>query len=365
MAAEATNRSENAPSWVEDVVRRMQEVVERQDTQIQQQSAQIQSLEQQLQQQRQARTAEPRHQAPTATIGESLTPRTDPTETESTAVRKAELLPKPPEFSGERSEFRSWLTQMHAKLLVDKAHESEIVRFWYMHSRLRGKALTQVESWVVAAQAAGTLSVDDLVGRLRAAYDDPESAERASRKLNVMRQGGKPFTTFLAEFDRTILDAGGIAWTDQVKKTFLSNCLAPELKTALVATPAPKSYEAYCSLLQTVSCNLEALQKDKRHRATTAHTVTEETPTHDTMDWEPVQVSIATARMQRARWVGQDVLDKRRKNEQCLRCESEEHFVRDCPLLPAIRPRGPRVKPQGVSAAAVTVKEGSEESGKE
>jgi TolA-binding protein len=128
MASGTTNHPEGAPSWVEDVVRRMQEVVERQDTQIQQQSAQIQSLEQQLQQQRQARTADP-------ASGGLLTPRTNTTEKESEATSKTEHLPKPPEFSGERSEFRSWLTQMYAKLLVDKTHEPESVRFWYIYTR--------------------------------------------------------------------------------------------------------------------------------------------------------------------------------------------------------------------------------------
>ena len=44
-----------------------------------------------------------------------------------------------------------------------------------------------------------------------------------------MRQGSKTFSTFLAEFDRTLLDVGGIGWANQVKKTFLSNCLSYEL----------------------------------------------------------------------------------------------------------------------------------------
>ena len=74
-----------------------------------------------------------------------------------------------------------------------------------------------------------------------------------------MRQGSKSFSAFLAEFDRTLLDAGGISWEDQAKKTFLSNGLSYELQNAIVASPIPKTYKEYCTLLHTVSTNLEAL----------------------------------------------------------------------------------------------------------
>jgi hypothetical protein len=55
------------------------------------------------------------------------------------------------------------------------------------------------------------------------------------------------------------LEAGGLTWTDQVKKTFLNNYLSKELKTALVPVTAPIVYCDYCSLLYTISNKLEAL----------------------------------------------------------------------------------------------------------
>ena len=86
------------------------------------------------------------------------------------------------------------------------------------------------------------MTVDGLVGQLRAAYDDNDTAERASRKLSQMRQGPKSFGTFLAEFDRTLLDAGGLGWADQVKKTFLSNYLLYNLQNTIMATPILSTY---------------------------------------------------------------------------------------------------------------------------
>ena len=109
-------------------------------------------------------------------------------------------------------EFRPWLTQAKAKLSIDKDDEPEDVRFWYVHSRLRGTALAQVSAWVDAVTSTDKMTTEGLFNQLRAAYDDNDAAERASRKLSQMRQGSKSFSAFLAEFNRTLLDAGDINW---------------------------------------------------------------------------------------------------------------------------------------------------------
>ena len=370
---QATPQNET-PAWVQEVIQKMQQVVERQDAQLQQQSTKIQDLEQQLRQQ-QARTEG--LAPPLGSKAQMLTPNTDRSSSPSPLptqhpigheVVRREQLPKPPEFAGKRSEFRSWLTQMYAKLTTDKSHELESVRFWYMHSRLRGDALTQVEPWVNAVHQNGQYSVDGLVEQLRAAYDDAQTAERASRKLNVMRQGNKSFAAFLAEFDRTILEAGGLAWADQVKKTFLNNCLSTELKTALVPIAAPIVYRDYCSLLHTVSNNLEALQKDTKRRTTPQFAAPEIAPAPDAMDWVPTPIQVAAARTKRAQWVERDVIQKRREGERCLRCGEKGHFVSGCTLLPAVPPRDVRTRPKKVEVKAVSLEEDlceSEDPGKE
>jgi hypothetical protein len=375
MEADNQAASQNeTPAWVQEVIQKMQQVVERQDAQLQQQSIKIQDLEQQLQQQ-QARTEglapPPDGKTPAITPNIDRSRSSSPLPTRQPIGHEAvqrEQLPKPPEFTGKRSEFRSWLTQMYAKLTTDKAHEPESVRFWYMHSRLRGDALTQVEPWVNAAHQGNQYSVEGLVEQLRAAYDDAQAAERASRKLNFMRQGNKSFAAFLAEFDRTILEAGGLAWADQVKKTFLNNCLSPELRTALVPVIAPTAYREYCSLLHTVSNNLEALKRDDRHRTTPRFTTPETVLAPDVMDWAPTPIQVATARTKRAQWVEKDVIQKRREEDRCLRCGKEGHFVSNCDLLPAVPPKGIRTKPKNVRIKTASLGEDapeSEDSGKE
>jgi len=181
-------------------------------------------------------------------------------------VRQKAKLPELAEFNGKRLEFRPWLTQANAKLNVDKSGETEAVRFWYLHSRLRGSALSQISPWVDSVQSTPEMTTKGLISQLEAAYEDVDAAERASRKLSQLKQGGRPFGTFLAEFNRTLLEAKGLNWDNSVKKTFLSNCLSYELRNALVATTIPSSYREYCTLLHTVSTNLEGLRQRKLER---------------------------------------------------------------------------------------------------
>jgi hypothetical protein len=181
------------------------------------------------------------------------------------------------------------LTQMQAKLSVNKSDITEAVRFWYMHSRLRGDALLQINSWVNIMMATGATSVESLIAQLRVTYEDNESAERAARKLNVIRQNSKPFNAFLAEFDRTILETENLNWSDQAKKTFLSNCISTELQVTLIATLTPTRYRDYCSLLHTMDTNLETVrekkQKDKDRRAITSPAV-KTVIAENVIDWE-------------------------------------------------------------------------------
>ncbi len=153
------------------------------------QAAQIQTLQEAIDRQTDHRSQNPPNLfVPTP---ETLTPRSASSSYENGSsesfVRKQESLPKPPEFDGKSREFKPWLSQMKAKLIVDKAHESELVRFWYVHSRLRGRALEQVTPWVSSTEKMGnSLTVEGLFKQLRNAYEDHESAERAARKLNVL-----------------------------------------------------------------------------------------------------------------------------------------------------------------------------------
>jgi hypothetical protein len=255
--------------------------------------------------------------------------------------RPSKNLPDPPEFQGRKNEFPAWLALIDAKLTIDKKDAPESVRFWYLHSRLRGKALLQVTPWIGTVRNTDMMTVDGLIAQLKVAYEDPKLMERAVFRLNSIRQNGDRFADFLAKFERTMMEAGGSVWTDSVKKNFLNNALSIELQKAMVATAQPDLYADYVSLLHTVSTNLEMLRGRERNSygPRTKATEPEAFSTSTPMDWEPTQaVKVASAKAGPARWVSQEELVRRRESGACLRCGNTDHRIKMCPYAPAVRP---------------------------
>ncbi|TQS34034.1 hypothetical protein Golomagni_05601 [Golovinomyces magnicellulatus] len=52
---------------------------------------------------------------------------------------------------------------------------------------------------------------------------------KAINKLNVIRQGNQDFRDFLQDFEKTIPEAQGWSWEDQIKKGYLHTALNREL----------------------------------------------------------------------------------------------------------------------------------------
>jgi len=204
--------------------------------------------------------------------------------------------------------------------------------------------------------------LNELADQLKLAYDDAKAVERATQKLQTLKQGAKSFANHLADFDRTLLDAGGGDWPEHVKKAFLSNSLSSELHKALVATPTPDTYREYCSLLQTVSHNLEAIRNRETQGSRLPRTIapTKNVESEERMDWEPTRTTgIAAAQQRRAAWVSQEVIEKRKREGTCIRCGGD-HFVRGCHLLPAVRPNA-QTSSKRTTAATAKVEEVVEE----
>ena len=85
------------------------------------------------------------------------------------------------------------------------------------------------------------------------------------------------------------------------------------------------------------------------------------------MDWlptEPATVVTSAVQARCAQWVPLEVLEKRKVDRRCLQCGKEGYFVRDCPLLPAIRQQ-PRQKKKPAVRIAVSETAFQEESEKE
>jgi hypothetical protein len=125
------------------------------------------------------------------------------------------------------------LAQLEAKFEVDMAEDDESVRFWYGYSRLSGKALAQVSPWTKQISPEDRTTIN-LYRQLQDAFGTQEDIDDYSRRLMALKQGRRPFTAYLADFERSLLAADGLQWPDQIKRIFLETGFSHELRTALV-----------------------------------------------------------------------------------------------------------------------------------
>ena len=117
-----------------------------------------------------------------------------------------------PVFDGSRKDYGAWAMQLRAKLQVDMEDDKEVVRFWYCHSRLRGKALAQVTPWVKSVGQQGTAS--ELCSHLDATYDTREEVNNGEQQMMVLQQKNRSFAVYYAEFERSLIAADGVLWPD-------------------------------------------------------------------------------------------------------------------------------------------------------
>ena len=239
-------------------------------------------------------------------------------------------LPDVPTFDGSRKEYAAWAAQLRAKLQVDLEDDSEVVRFWYCHSRLRGKALSQVTPWVKSVGQQGTVS--ELCGQLDAAYDTREEVDNGERQMLVLQQKNRSFAVYYAEFERSLIAADGVLWPERVKRLFLESGFSKELRAALIPVEKPEKFEDYVAVVRRVAMDLERGRGKSQWSTDTG-------PYDIGMDWETapeVRVASNGASGTHAKRVSKDVIEARKAKGLCLRCGNAGHRIRECTYLPPV-----------------------------
>ena len=320
--------NDQPPQWFQDFAQQMAQTFNARMTQIAQR---IDAIDQRTQAQP---IAPPPSAAPAAPQPPSEPKRPKPS------------LPELSYFTGKRSEWESWKDATIGKLRADGASiGGPKEQFAYIRACVSGTAAKTILAFVQAARRSGTDTPESLLTYMENVYGDTNAEERANNKLNSMTQGREAFATFLPKFERTLAEAGGNEWTDQVKINTLKRMLNQELRKSLVYIPDhPAAYNDFVRTLQTLASRLAALNPRGPVAATTSTTTN-----GNAMEWESSVNKVrpstdGNSEQKRAQWVSKDVLEERRAANKCLRCGGDGHFVSSCKLLPARSPRQGQTK---------------------
>jgi hypothetical protein len=281
---------------------------------------------------------------------------TTPTETVRQEQRPRARCPDVEPFDGEDlRNYRPFRINLYTKFLVDdQCFRSDEERILYAFSRLRAKASQRVLPWVIAkTNSQEPASLDEFYRTLDKAFSDPERQKRALVRVNTMKQGKRELKDFLTEFDAAMIDAGGLTWSEDQKKALLETAINSQILQGTIGVDQPDSYEDFCNQLYRIDHQQQRISRISRGGARpvapSANLTARNDP--DRMDWESTSAQIAAlrgevaalrsqdkGRARRATWVSDEEVQKRRSKGSCLRCGSQDHLVRQCPLQPARRP---------------------------
>ena len=239
------------------------------------------------------------------------------------------ILPRPEYTHDDPSLFSYFRDAIREKLRIDElaCGRTEEDRAWYAFFCLKGKAAARVHPWMATQRRLQIpVTLTTFLEQLDVSFNDPARTQRAIEKINNIKQGNRSFREFFHDFELTAMEAGGSTWEDSVRKGFLKAALNQKLRAALVATPIPARYMDYVELIKFTSDNVEDL------RGNSSSAPPFENRTTDAMEWQATPV--ANVRLQgekrRASFVPKVVVAKRKEQNLCLKCGSNEHFAKGC-----------------------------------
>ena len=275
--------------------------------------------------------------------------------TTPTPSAKRPKLPDPNRFSGDRIQYPAFEEQLVGKIRVDGAFlGSEDVKVHYAFGLLEKDALEFMRPWMQANRDRAAFTVENFLKHLQDGYRDPELTEQARQRLSSIQQGNRSVLEYIAEFDKTFLEAQSEGLPDWQKISNVHHGLNKKTGRLLVGTAAPKEYASWCAHIKSL----------EREDAAEAARVNSNRPAPPVQPAQPgvqrqlsqvppgpqfpqaelrptpeIEMTMgATVQQRRAAWVSQEERNRRFTAGLCRRCGGSGHIIKNCPYLPARRP---------------------------
>jgi len=285
--------------------------------------------------------------------------------------RPRHILPPLEKYDGiSKALYPQFESQLQAKLVIDRdAIGGAFECVWYAFACLKDEAAAKVHPWMMIYASPNKVvnwaTLDAFFEHMQLLFQERERRQKALAKLNVLRQGNRPFGDLLGELNTLLMEAGGHGWDSAVKCGYLDAAISFNMRTALVGVKKEVVFENYCQQLGVIADQLEELARiatkgKGRNRsimpssyvvgnknsstpqlqANTPTYRTSPTPTtvnSDNMEWQPSVATSATS-PRRAKLVSKEEMEKRKQQNRCFRCGGSGHRINQCPYLPPKSP---------------------------
>jgi hypothetical protein len=251
---------------------------------------------------------------------------------------RPQQIAEPEVFKGDRAAYLTFRSKMRNKLAGDgTSFRDDQHKMQYIVSRLDGNAYRMIGPYMREADRIDLADVQELWDVLDTAYDDPDRMGTAERELGNLKQGGREFSAYYADFQRLMAE---LDWNTGPKKNALYTGMSEELKDTIYHHDLPEDWPGYVKAVQKYDSKLrKRLAEKKGARIGPAPTGKPATPkvaplpasqrTTTNAEYHgpaPMDLSAAEREAERQRRYAE-----RRAAGLCTYCGNAGHFRSSCP----------------------------------
>jgi hypothetical protein len=171
-------------------------------------------------------------------------------------------IPLPETFNGSRQQVRGFLNQI--RLLISQrphTYDTDTKCVALVGSLLKGDALVWF-SPIFERNDPALANFESFVTLLRGRFDDPNRQRTAAARLQTIRQGKRPATSYATEFQLLLADAG---WDDAAARHIFQAGLNDPVKDLLLSMP--ESTNLTTLITHAISCDERLFQRRMEQQA--------------------------------------------------------------------------------------------------
>ena len=176
-------------------------------------------------------------------------------------------------------------------------------------------------------------------------FSDPLAKVRALDKLQSIRQrANEDIRDYLTRVEQELLESE-VQMDNAIKISTFTRGLKAQVQRDIAVINQSLSFEDYCNeaiRIQDVHKRINIFARPSNLLLQESPVISQSKQSSDAMDWEPTRINTAqptTTGKQRAKWVLQEEITRRKNNRLCIRCGTNSHMIKSCPYTPAHRPQ--------------------------
>jgi hypothetical protein len=251
-------------------------------------------------------------------------------------------MPDPPIFSGERSELDGWLSKMRAKFRSNADHfDSETMKIDYIESRLDSQPARHVQPRMRPDCHNPFSTAAEVLQHLYDVYGDPDRRRTAQQEYRRLKQGGRTFADFYADFQRLTAELSDFSERTLVDDLWekVSYQIRDRMNDGLERPDQISELARRCQRIdqQLISSNAFAKKYEKGTPGTTStskHILSSSRASSPSPRTGPTTASTSqaasAARLYRPPHVD-PVKEELMKEGKCFTCGNKGHIASQCP----------------------------------